>query len=107
MVSCLTLSRDEPHEIGIRMALGAERRHVMSTILREIFWLVCLGMAIGIPLALLLGRFVADLLYGLTPADPLTIAAGALVILVVALIAAYIPARRASRVEPVVALRCE
>jgi len=94
-------------EIGIRMALGAQSHDVVAMILKEIVWLVCFGLALGIPLALVLGRFVADLLYGLTPADPLTIASGALVMLIVALFAGYIPARRASRVDPMVALRCE
>jgi len=94
-------------EIGIRMALGARSRDVVAMILKEIVWLVCLGLALGIPLALFLTRFTADLLYGLTPSDPLTIVAGALVMLIVALFAGYAPARRASRVDPMVALRCE
>jgi predicted permease len=94
-------------EIGIRMALGAQPRDVTAMILKEILWLVCLGFALGIPLALVLGRFVGDLLYGLTPTDPLAIAVGALVMLLVALCAGWVPARRASQVEPLVALRCE
>ncbi|HKQ90485.1 MAG TPA: ABC transporter permease [Blastocatellia bacterium] len=94
-------------EIGIRMALGAQPRDVMAMILKEITWLVCLGLALGVPLALILGRFTADLLYGLTPTDPLTIVAGILVMLTVALLAGYVPARRASRVDPMVALRHE
>ena len=79
----------------------------MVMILREIVWLVCLGLALGIPLALALGRFAAELLYGLRPNDPLTIVAGAVVMLIVALLAGYVPARRASRVDPMVALRSE
>jgi len=94
-------------EIGIRMALGARSRDVVAMILKEIVWLVCLGLALGIPLALFLSRFIGDLLYGLTPADPLTIVAGALVMLTVAMFAGYAPARRASRVDPMVALHCE
>jgi predicted permease len=94
-------------EIGVRMALGAQSRDVVAMILKEVVWLVCLGLAFGLPLALFLSRFVADLLYGLTPTDPITIAAGALVMMIVALLAGYIPARRASRVDPMVALRCE
>ena len=94
-------------EIGIRMALGAQSRDVVAMILKEVVWLVCLGLALGIPLALFLSRFVADLLYGLTPTDPLTIIVGALVMLIVAMFAGYAPARRASRVDPMVALRCE
>jgi putative ABC transport system permease protein len=94
-------------EIGVRMALGAQSRDVVAMILKEVVRLVCLGLAFGVPLALFLSRFVADLLYGLTPTDPITIAAGALVMMIVALLAGYIPARRASRVDPMVALRCE
>ncbi len=94
-------------EIGVRMALGAQPCAVVVMILKEIVWLVCLGLALGIPLALVLGRFVADLLYGLNPSDPLTIVVGAMVMLVVALFAGYAPARRASRVDPMVALRSE
>jgi predicted permease len=95
------------HEIGIRMALGAQRFDVMAMILKGILRLVCLGLAVGIPLSLILGRFVADLLYGITPADPLTIAAGALFLTMVALLAGYLPARRASQVDPMEALRQE
>ena len=94
-------------EIGIRMALGAQPRDVMAMILKEITWLVCLGLAFGVPLALILGSFTADLLYGLTPTDPLTIVTGILVMLIVALLAGYIPARRASRVDPMASLRSE
>jgi predicted permease len=94
-------------EIGIRMALGAQPHVVLAMILKEIIWLVCLGLALGIPLALILGRFIADLLYGLTSTDPLTIVVGTLVMLIVALLAGYVPARRATKVDPLVALRCE
>jgi ABC-type antimicrobial peptide transport system permease subunit len=94
-------------EIGIRMALGARSRDVMAMILKEITRLVCLGLAFGVPPALILGRFVADLLYGLAPTDPLTIVAGILVMLIVALLAGYVPARRATKVDPLIALRSE
>jgi ABC-type antimicrobial peptide transport system permease subunit len=94
-------------EIGIRMALGARSRDVMAMILKEIAWLVCLGLAFGISLALILGRFIADLLYGLTSTDPLTIVVGALVLLIIVLIASYVPARRATKVDPLEALRHE
>jgi predicted permease len=94
-------------EIGIRMALGAQASDVLIMILKEIASLTCVGLALGIPLALFLERFITDLLYQLTPGDPLTMAAGALVILFVALFAGYLPARSASRVDPLVALRCE
>jgi putative ABC transport system permease protein len=94
-------------EIGIRMALGARSRDVMAMIMKEIAWLVCLGLAAGIPLALLLGHFISELLYGLRPTDPLTIVVGSIVMLIVAMVAGYVPARRASRVDPLVSLRCE
>jgi predicted permease len=94
-------------EIGVRMALGARSRDVMAMILKEITRLVCLGLAFGVPLALILGRLVADLLYGIAPTNPLTIVVGILVMLIVALLAGYVPARRASRVDPMASLRCE
>jgi predicted permease len=94
-------------EIGIRMALGAQASNVLTMILKEIASLTFLGLALGIPLALFLERFITDLLYQLTPGDPLTITACVLVISFVALLAGYIPARSASRVDPLVALRCE
>jgi predicted permease len=98
-------------EMGIRMALGAARSDVMRMILGEAWILVLTGIAIGIPAALGLSRFassrIADLLYGLTPGDPVTIAAATVLLLVTATIAATIPARRASCVDPMVALRNE
>ncbi len=94
-------------EIGIRLALGAQRAHVRSMILRESTWLAMAGIVAGVGGALALARLVKSMLYGIQPDDPLTIAAGAALLLVVALIASWIPARRAAGVEPVVALRHE
>ncbi len=94
-------------EIGVRMALGADRVAVVWMILRRSLWLVAIGLAVGVPAALLATRPLAALLYGLAPADPGTIAFGVLMLVVTALVASYIPAYRASRIDPVTALRNE
>jgi predicted permease len=95
------------NEIGIRMALGAERKEIARMILRETLLLVLTGLVIGIPGAFGAAQFIRSQLYGLQPGDPLTIAAAALLMTVIAVFAAYLPARRASRVDPIVALRYE
>ncbi len=94
-------------EIGIRMALGADRRAVVWMILERSLWLVGIGLALGIPAALLAGRPVKALLYGLAPNDAATIVGGALVLIASGLLASYLPARRASRIDPLTALRIE
>ena len=94
-------------EIGVRMALGAPRANVRWLILREIFVLVLIGIAIGAPIALGGSSLVAKLIYGLSPADPISLLTAIGLLSVIALIAGYLPARRASLVEPTVALRCE
>jgi putative ABC transport system permease protein len=95
------------NEIGIRMALGARAAAVLSVILRDILWVLLLGLAAGVAAALAVGRLVASMLFGLKPTDLPTIALAALVLIAATLAAGYIPARRASRVDPATALRFE
>jgi predicted permease len=95
------------NEIGIRLALGAERKQVRAMVLREASWLAALGVASGLALALGLCRFVTSMLYGLKPSDPTSFIAAGCLLLSVALLAAWVPALRASRVEPMEALRHE
>ncbi len=94
-------------EFGIRMALGADLSDVLRLVLARGAKLALLGVAIGAPAAFMLARFMSSLLFGIAPADPLTFAGVTGLLLLVALSACYIPARRASRVDPMVALRYE
>jgi putative ABC transport system permease protein len=94
-------------EIGIRVALGARQDDVLKLIVGEGLWLTLVGIAIGVVCSLVLARFLSSMLYGVTPTDPLTIAAVSFLLVVVALLACYVPARRAVRLDPLIALRCE
>ena len=94
-------------EIGIRMALGAQSRKVLTSVLREALILVLIGVAVGLPIVFLATRFAGTLLFGLTPRDPVSLAAAGVLLFAVALAAGYIPARRATKVDPLVALRYE
>jgi predicted permease len=95
------------NEIGIRMALGAQPGQVRGMILRESTWLAAVGIVAGVGAALLLTRLVKSMLYGIEPYDPATLGGGALLLLLAALAASWIPARRAARVQPMEALRHE
>jgi predicted permease len=98
---------ERTHEIGIRLALGAQRRNILHIIVRQGFGLALAGAALGLVCALIVSHLMAGLLYGVSPTDPLTFASVALLFIGVALLACYIPARRAIRVDPLVALRHE
>jgi ABC-type antimicrobial peptide transport system permease subunit len=95
------------HEFGLRMALGASSSDIGSLVLRQGLKLALLGVALGIASALAASRLVASLLYEIGPRDPWTIAGIALVLVAVALLASFVPARRAARVDPYTALRME
>jgi predicted permease len=94
-------------EIGIRMALGAQRGGVVRMVLREVLVLVAGGLAIGVAAALGASRFVASFLYGMRANDPLTLTLAVMTLLSTALVAGYAPARKASRIDPMIALRQE
>jgi predicted permease len=95
------------NELGIRMALGAQTGHVLSLIMREAFVLVLVGVVVGLPFVFAATRFASTLLFNLTPTDPVSVSLAALLLFVVAFLAAYLPARRATKVDPLVALRYE
>nr|HEV7952654.1 FtsX-like permease family protein [Candidatus Acidoferrales bacterium] len=95
------------HEIGIRVSLGASRGNILLLIVKQGMLLALIGSAVGIGGALLLSRLMIKLLYGVHPNDPITFCAVAIILMIVALAASYIPARRAMRVDPMVALRHE
>jgi putative ABC transport system permease protein len=94
-------------EIGIRMALGAQRSSVVYLVLADVLWLAGIGVAVTIPVSLLFARMVRSQLFGVSPFDPLTLLAGTMLVALVALLAAMLPARRAASVEPMKALRTE
>ena len=95
----------QTHEIGIRMALGATPARVQLGVITKTIRLALVGMALGTMASFAVGRWIASLLFGTTPTDLATFAGMILLLSAVALVAGYIPARRASRIEPVIALR--
>jgi putative ABC transport system permease protein len=95
------------HEIGVRMALGAERSDVFKLVIKKGLILIVVGLAIGAGGALAVTRVLRSLLFGVTPTDPMTFVAVSLLLMVVGLGACYIPARRATKIDPMVALRYE
>jgi ABC-type antimicrobial peptide transport system permease subunit len=89
------------------MALGAQRREILTMVLRETLLLVVIGIAIGIPAAAAAMRLISSQLFAVTPTDPVTISTATLLMVIVAACAGYFPARRATKVDPTVALRYE
>jgi putative ABC transport system permease protein len=95
------------NEIGVRMALGAQQGQVLLLIMRQGLVLAAAGVAAGIALAVVLTRFLATLLFGVQPLDAVTFVCVALLLMLISLAACYLPARRATRVDPIAALRYE
>jgi len=98
---------ERTHEIGVRMALGAEPHHVLRLVVRQGLSMAVIGTAIGVAASVALSRTVQSLLFGVTATDPMTFGAVVAMLLGVALVACYIPAWRATRVDPTTALRAE
>ena len=94
-------------EIGIRMALGAQSHKVLSLVMREALVLVLIGVVVGVPVVFATTRFASTLLFGLTPTDPVSLGLAGFLMFAVAFLAGYLPARRATKVDPLVALRYE
>src|SRR4030095_12802213 len=95
------------HEIGLRMALGARRADVLQMTVKQGLKLVSLGMVLGLIVAFLLTRVLASLLFGISATDPITFIGISLVLLAVAILASYIPALRATKIDPIIALRAQ
>jgi len=105
-ITAYSVTRRRP-EIGIRRGLGAQRQDVIQMILREGAYLGIAGVAVGVAASFGMTRFLAGVLVGVGPDDPLTFASVALLMLAITLAACYVPARRATNVDPMIALRCE
>lgn len=97
----------QTHEIGIRMALGASRKNIFTLVLSEGLRLIAIGLAIGLVAALILTRFITSLLFGISPSDPISFLIVALILGFVALLACFLPSRKATKVDPMIVLRCE
>jgi ABC-type antimicrobial peptide transport system permease subunit len=94
-------------EIGVRMATGAQRSHIVRMVLKETLGIATLGVAIGLPLSLAANRLLEAQLFGVTPWDPVALTSATALMLGVAILAGYVPARRAALLDPVCALRSE
>jgi ABC-type antimicrobial peptide transport system permease subunit len=97
--------RERRREIGMRMALGAQRAQVLNLVLRQGLGPVGIGVALGGAIAIGVGRLLSDVLFGITPADPVSLIGASSILTAVALLACYLPARMASRLDPLVVLR--
>ena len=98
---------ERTQEMGIRIALGAHRAEILRLVLRQGLTLAAIGIAIGLAASLALARLISTLLYHVSATDPTTYIAGPMLFALVALLASYLPARRATQVDPVIALRAE
>jgi putative ABC transport system permease protein len=98
---------ERQREIGIRIALGASAGDMLKLVIGQGVKLIMLGTAVGLLAALGVSRLIASLIFGVSPTDPLTFVGVAVLLVMFALLACYIPARRAAKVDPMVALRCE
>ena len=105
IIAYLVVSRR--HEIGIRLSLGSTRAQIVMLVLRDSLWLLAIGLMIGLPLAAVTMRGAGTLLYGLTPTDMTTVAGATCLLASAAGLAGFVPAWRAARVSPDVALRCD
>ncbi len=95
------------HEIGVRMALGAQRGNVLRMVLQQGLVLVSIGLVAGLGISIAVTRFMRDLLFQIGAMDPVTFIGVSLILITVAMIACYVPARRATKVDPLIALRYE
>lgn len=95
------------NELGVRMALGASRTQVIGLVLRQVWMLLAAGVFIGIALSMLAGRVASALLFNLTAYDPLTLMWASLLLIAISSTASFVPARRASKIDPMIALRYE
>jgi putative ABC transport system permease protein len=102
-----TMVRQQRHELGVRIALGATSGRIRRLVLGQVFWVVSIGTAVGVVAALAASGLLRSMLFGVSPTDPLTLTGVCLLLIIVSLVAAYLPARRATLIDPAQALRPE